>query len=92
MQEILTRVVPEKIEEKPIKEPIFVPRKSREERKKEQIESIKSFFIQEIGRELTETELSEYIYLFEQGKTNFWHYAKKIQDTNQVPILRQLAQ
>lgn len=52
--------------------------------KEKQNKNIQQYFIEEIGRELTKEELINYSNLFNQGKTNFWSYAKTIQNKNQV--------
>jgi uncharacterized protein YaaR (DUF327 family) len=82
----------EKVEGKAKPEPMRIFNRNREQIEKDRIKSLQESFMKEIGRELTKEEMGEYLYLFKLEKTNFWHYAKKIQDTNQVPILRQLAQ
>jgi len=65
-----------------ISEEIFSFRKPASQ--EEMTKSVQSFFLSEIGRELSKEELTEYFKLYKSGKTNFWHYAKKIQDTNKV--------
>jgi hypothetical protein len=73
----------ENFEQKPIKEEgvFFLPKRiSREDKQK----NINDNFKKEIGRELTQEEMREYLQLFERKKVNFWDYVKKIQDKDKV--------
>jgi len=47
--------------------------------KEEQKKSIKDFFNKLVGREMTNEELEDYLFLFEKGKTNLFLYTRKFQ-------------
>jgi DNA-directed RNA polymerase specialized sigma subunit len=52
----------------------------------ERIENIKKEFRSELKRDLTDSELNEYLRLFDKEETNFWKYLWKI-DPSKKPVI-----
>jgi hypothetical protein len=73
--EIPVKVNPEKFEEpEPVKSTFRKPITPEQRRKNVQEE-----FKKELGRDITDQELDNYLILYDKEETNFWEYVKKLQ-------------
>jgi len=63
-----------KAENKPRSSPV-IKYKSKQERRRENLDYTKNFFKDLIGREITQTELNEYFALFDAQETNIWKFS-----------------
>jgi len=77
-------------EEKPTEEKedtnIKMVRRDKKQIEEERRNSVQKFFLEEIHRKLTESELEEYLRLFAVEKTNAWLFAEKIKIAEQEVI------